>query len=188
MSNIPVFPPLLLSASAFLVVSCATDAVASDQHVQSEMLYLRERAPLQTCWLSEPSARRYSLNSYVFYYYEQVDETPCPDGLPDNQVYYSFDRQIQPELAVHVVEDLRGWLSHDPDLSFLSEVPECRSASRSLGIGLISFPALTRASEIYVDFTIQCPGTIDGVRARIGFSYDEQVQVLTAESRPVIWR
>lgn len=179
---------LALAVSALLILSCSASALASDVRVQSEMIYLRDRAPLQTCWVSSPSLRRYSLNSYSFYFYEQQGEEPCAEGLPADRTYYAFNRQLQPELAIHVIEDLRAWQAAGPDLSFLSEVPECSSGARSLGIDLISFPAITRASEIYVDFSIQCAGPVDGARARIGFSYDHQASTLTAEDETVIWR
>jgi hypothetical protein len=152
------------------------------------MIYLPGRAPLQTCWVSTPNFRGFSLNDYFFYFYEQPNERLCAEELPTDRAYYTFNRQLQPELAIHVIEDLLEWRATDPDLSFLYEIPACRSGARSLGIELISFPAISRESEVYVDFSIQCSGPVNGATVRIGFSYDHQVSTLTAEDETLILR
>jgi hypothetical protein len=180
---------LLALVTAVLALSaCEARQSSSDLRVQSERIYLRDRATLQTCWLTGPSTLRYALNDYAFYFFEQDGDQPCADGLPEGAPIYRFDRQFQPELAIRIIEDLKSWQAHDPDLSFLTAVPECSSNAPSLEIDLISFPAITRASEIYVDFAIMCPERIEAVRARIGFSYDDQVQSLGAEDAVVIWQ
>lgn len=179
---------LILAVSIGLISSCSTGKIEADSHVQSEMIYLADRAPLQTCWVSSPNLGGFGLNRYFFYFYEQPNEGPCHEALPADQAYYAFNRQLQPELAIHVIEDLLAWQATDPDLSFLDALPACRSRERSLGVDLISFPAISRASEVYVDFSIQCSGPVDGATARIGFSYDHQVSTLTAEDETLILR
>lgn len=187
-STIPAIILLAISGSIGLILPSRVHSLGLDERVQSEMVYLRDRAPLQTCWMSSPSSRTFSLNSYIFYFYQQQGDEPCPDELPADQAYYAFDRQIQSELAIRVIEDVIEWQASNPDMSFLSEISACESGPRSLGIGLISFPAITRASEIYVSFSIQCPDPIDFVRARIGFSYDHRITTLIAENEVIIWQ
>ncbi len=179
---------IALALPSLILAACGARTDSPDLRVQSEMMYLPDRVSLQTCWVTSPSVRRFSLNAYSFYYFEQEGDAPCVDGPPEGVSIYAFDRQFQPELAIRVIEDLQDWLAQDPDFPFLSEVPECQSERPSLGIDLISFPAITWASEIYVDFAIMCPEPVQWVRARIGFSYDNGVNMLRAEDASVIWQ
>jgi len=178
---------LPIVGAALLMSSCGVNANSPNMRVQSEMIYFRDQAPMQTCWVTAPGTGRFSLNRYWFYFYEQNNEEACAEGLPVDRPHYAFNRQFQPELAIRIVEYLHNWQAGNPDTSFLADISECGDGPRSLDIALISFPAITRASEIYVDFWIRCPDLIDGVRARVGFSYDHEASRIVAEERSIIW-
>jgi len=188
MNILSFFGAIIFVISVDLPTQNDSGARPLDIRVQSEMIYSSDRGPQQTCWLTAASERRYDLNDYYFYFYNQENDEPCAEERPSDRTYYAFNRQFQPELAVRIIEDLQDWQMTNTTMIDLSGVPSCQSEEFALSIDRIELPAITRTSEFYVDFIIYCPEITDEIRARGSFSYDSQFTRLIEESMVVIWR